>query len=128
MQSTEARQLLETLTNGVDPETGELLPSDNVCAQPTVIRALFRAIGALQAIEKREARQRSLPDNAGKSWSASEDDTLRAAFDAGIDIKELATQHGRTEGAIASRLVRVGRITEQAEAYRPGIHPHPQRD
>lgn len=123
MQPAEARQIIESLANGVDPETGELLPSDGPHARPMVIRALFLAMRALESLEKREARQRSLPDSAGKAWSESEDDTLRAAFDAGTDIKELAASHGRTQGAIAARLVRLGRIAERADAYHRDAEP-----
>lgn len=126
MQPAEARQIVENLANGVDPETGELLPSDGPHARPIVIRALFLAMKALESLEKREARQRSLPDSAGKAWSASEDDALRASFDTGKDIKEIAANHGRTQGAIAARLVRIGRIAERADAYHRGVETSPQ--
>ena len=40
----------------------------------------------------------------------TEDRELLSAFDAGGSIKDISAKHGRTEGAIASRLIRLGRF------------------
>lgn len=56
-------------------------------------------------------------ENAGHSWPESEDKALLAIFDAGMPVKEIAAKHGRTQGAIAARLVRLGRIKERADVY-----------
>lgn len=117
MTSAEAKHLIESLANGVDPGTGEILPEQNPFNNPQVIRALFLAAKALEHMAKREQRERTLPNNAGKAWSEAEDKTLLSAFDSGITVKELSAKHGRTERAIASRLVRLGRIKERADAY-----------
>jgi DNA helicase II / ATP-dependent DNA helicase PcrA len=53
-----------------------------------------------------------LPPRHGLSWSADEDDRLRAAFQAGEAIATIAASHERKVGAITSRLVRLGLITE----------------
>ena len=80
------------------------------------MRALFRSIAALEEIqekekkEERQRRERNLPRNAGKAWDAEEDKTLGAEFEVGISIRELAHKHERTEGAIQSRLMKLGRI------------------
>jgi hypothetical protein len=52
------------------------------------------------------------PLRHGFSWSADEDDQLRAAFQAGEAIAAIAAHHGRKIGAITARLVRLGLITE----------------
>lgn len=41
MSPQEAARILDLLAQGIDPESGELLPQDNVVHSPTVIRALF---------------------------------------------------------------------------------------
>lgn len=40
MELERARTLLTELADGVDPLTGECLPSDSVCNRPEIIRAL----------------------------------------------------------------------------------------
>ena len=80
-----------------------------------MIRALFLALKALERLQDRERRESGLPDNAGKPWSLEEDQRLLGAFDQGIDVDQLAERHLRTRGAIAGRLVRLGRITERSE-------------
>ena len=52
----------------------------------------------------------SQPRNAGKPWTAIEDRKLEDEFDAKMSIALIAQEHGRTHGAIESRLVRLGKI------------------
>jgi hypothetical protein len=114
MSPLEAKKIIDALANGIDPETGEILPSESTFNSPQVIRALFVAVAALDRAVKREERNGSLPDNAGRAWSDEEDKELLVIFDAGTPAKEIAAKHGRTLGAIASRLVRLGRIKDRA--------------
>jgi DNA helicase-2/ATP-dependent DNA helicase PcrA len=53
-----------------------------------------------------------LPARHGHSWSADEDDRLRAMFLEGKAIAAMASAHRRKRGAIRSRLVKLGLITE----------------
>ncbi|HUR81380.1 MAG TPA: hypothetical protein VM733_11475 [Thermoanaerobaculia bacterium] len=55
------------------------------------------------------ARRSSLP-SAGTPWSQDEDARLVREFDASMTIAQIALQHGRSSGAITSRLVKLGRI------------------
>lgn len=111
MTPKEAKQVLEVLARGIDPETGEVLPQDSPVNSPHVIRALFMAVMALeQAGEKPVRAKAEGPGNAGKSWSPEEDEKLLAAFDAGSEVSALAKAHQRTAGAIKSRLIRHGRL------------------
>ncbi len=48
--------------------------------------------------------------NAGKAWTAEEDQRLAAAFDAGEDINALTRQHGRSRLALEIRLAKLGRL------------------
>lgn len=117
MSPNEAKSIIEALANGIDPETGEVLPVQGIFSQPQVIRALFIAAKALDHLATQENRDKTVPENAGKPWSPSEDSELLKRFDAGISMKALAASHGRSNGAIASRLVRLGRIKDRAEVY-----------
>lgn len=49
----------------------------------------------------------------GEPWTPSEDDYLLASWRSGIPIRDIANAHGRTEGAITSRLPRIGVIEER---------------
>lgn len=117
MSPLEARTIINALANGIDPETGEILPAQNKINSPQVIRALFVAVTALDSAAKRAERTKVVPDNAGRSWTEKEEQELLALFDSGISVKDIARKHGRTPGGIASRLVRLGRIKERTDAY-----------
>ena len=111
MTPKEAKQVLEVLARGIDPETGEVLPQDSPINSPHVIRALFMAAMALEQAGDKPVRPKAEgPGKAGKSWSPEEDQRLLAAFDAGTDVPALAKLHERTNGAIRARLIRHGRL------------------
>ena len=105
MDIIKARVIVRTLADGVDPTTGELLPADSVYNSPDVIRALFTLLEA--ASEKKKVEQ--IPNrNAGKPWTEIEDDKLRDEFASKMKIADIAKEHGRTYGAIESRLDHLG--------------------
>lgn len=111
MTSAEALKILCALADGVDPVTGEVLPEDSVFQRPDVIRALFVA---MRAVEE-QASAAPMPtgsarSNAGKPWSPADDLQLRERFLAGVRLRDLAAQFGRTRGAIRARLERLGLI------------------
>ena len=113
MTPEEARRIIQSLADGYDPLSGEQFPPDSVLQHPDVIRALCTAALALQPSAalrpKRLSAHGSAPANQGKPWTALEDKQLCDAFDAQTPIKQLATQHQRTFGAIESRLARLGK-------------------
>lgn len=53
MELSTAKQILSLLADGIDPETGEILPKDSVCNQPEVIRALHFALDCLSHQKQR---------------------------------------------------------------------------
>ncbi len=113
MSPQEAARILDLLAQGIDPDSGELLPSDNVVQSSAVIRALFlasRALGAHPSAAMPEKEKDPSLKQAGKPWTDEEAQRLLAAFDAGTPMDELALAHGRTKGGIRSRLVRLGRV------------------
>ena len=64
MYASYAEEIINALANGINPITGEILPSDNVCNEPDVIRALYAAAELLKKqAEKEQSRQ--MRENAG---------------------------------------------------------------
>ena len=113
MDIERARELLSALADGVDPLTGEVLDRDNVCNRPEIIRALHMALYELDKCEKKTVKKHF--DNAGKPWTEEDEDRLCEMFDSGASRRELCEYFKRTEGAIAARLVRLGKISERKE-------------
>ena len=102
--------ILEALADGVDPMTGEPLPGESVFKSKEVLAALAAGMTALEKKKERQERHSNLPGKAGKPWDAEEDKRLSDAFDEGEPIKALAEVHGRTPGAIKSRLAKLGKL------------------
>lgn len=67
VETAEAMRIIKALANGADAVTGELLPESSPYNNPQVIRTLFQALKALERLNEREKRQRTLPPNAGRS-------------------------------------------------------------
>jgi hypothetical protein len=110
MDEVTALRVIETLANGVHPATGEILPEDNPCQQPDVLRALWLASRALEERRLRALRQSALPANVGKPWSEEENNALIAEFKAGRAMAEMASLHQRTQAGIQARLEKLGLV------------------
>jgi hypothetical protein len=110
MDHAQALEITRLLADGIDPSTGEEFPSESPYQQPKIIRALFLANQAMEHRAEQLRRKRNLPANAGEPWSDEEDRRLVSRFEADASIRELATEHARTMGAIQARLVKLGKI------------------
>lgn len=106
-----ANEVLQSLIQGVDPETGDELPKDTVLNRVDVVRALLTCVSALEIIRARQARRSMLPPSVGKEWSDDELQRLRDEFQKGEPVSNIAAAHGRTVRAIEARLERIGLIT-----------------
>jgi hypothetical protein len=115
MERQEVITVLESLANGVDPQTGNRIPLEAFHSGDTV-RALYTATTLLKGADNPQApapRARTRTTSltaAGTAWSADEDARLGQEFDGGMTISQIALQHGRTSGGITARLVKLGRI------------------
>jgi hypothetical protein len=108
MELQTARQIIDTLAQGIHPVTGEAMPEDSPYNAPPVIRALF---AVSQALHERPVRPpREQPANAGKAWRDEEDAKLAAGFDAGTELKQLAADLARTPFAVETRLIKLGKL------------------
>jgi hypothetical protein len=107
-----ARQIIETLAQGIHPVTGEAMPEDSPYNAPPVIRALYAVARALDGESAAEGarNRRAAPPNAGKAWSAQEDAALETAFDAGVPVTQVAQELGRTRFAVEQRLIKLGKV------------------
>lgn len=76
---------------------------DSVYNSPEIIRALFTILEAL-----RNPSGKSSAQNAGNPWTDIEEDQLRNEFNSNMRITDIAREHGRSRGAIESRLERLG--------------------
>ena len=124
MELQNARQIIDTLAQGIHPVTGEAMPEDSPYNSPPVIRALFAVSHALEQVPARPsvpapaaeaaakpARPRAAPPvNAGKPWGAEDDMVLVSGFDRGDDLKVLADALGRTRFGIEQRLIKLGKV------------------
>ena len=110
MNEAQALNILESLANGTDPQTGEIYPPDSPYQRAEVVRALFLARAALERASESAKRRQALPVNTGKPWSGDDDARLAAGYDAGRSVLELAREHDRTQGSIQARLVKLGKI------------------
>jgi len=111
MTTEEARAILATIADGFDPRTGEAFPRDGLWSDPAVLRALFAAVKALERpprVLPGERPPRVPPGNAGVPWTPAEDEALRREYASERNILTLARSHGRSRGAIAARLDRLG--------------------
>jgi len=112
MNTKRALEIISLLSDGLNPYTGEVL-TDNAYQHPDTVRALYKAKEALIRLINIEKRQKDLPEHTGMNWSEEEENQLVALFDSGTKIKDLAKIHKRTEGAIRSRLGKLGKIERE---------------
>ena len=109
MNPSQALEVVRSLANGVDPQTGEVFDADSPYQRAQTTRALFAAADALEQRERADKRRETLPPKTGAAWSEEEDRALLAGFDAGRAVSELALEHQRTAHGIRSRLQKYGR-------------------
>ena len=111
MDKLKAREILSVLAEGIDPYTGEVLPDDHICNKGDVLRALQIAVSVLS----KDNKSKNPPENAGKPWDVETDAELSKMYDENTQIKDLCGYFKRTRGSIASRLVRLGKISSSDE-------------
>ena len=126
MELSTAKQILSLLADGIDPETGEILPEDSVCNQPEVIRALHFALDCLSHQKQRRKAGISYV-NQGKAWTAEEESMLTRLFRKGESNAQIQMELQRSESAVSARLVQLGLI-EHREEYRVRDKKHSENN
>jgi hypothetical protein len=110
MEITEAIRIVKAVAEGINPFTGEVFPADSIYQHPEMVRALYRAVAAMEIHQKWEARKSQLPENAGKPWTDEDDRQLISEYDSGVKIRDLANKFKRTYKSIEARLEMHGKI------------------
>jgi hypothetical protein len=128
MKEERARHILQALVQGVDPLTGEELPTGTILQQADVLRALLAGVVALEQTTARAQRRAQLPDNVGRPWSEDEEQTLIAAFKSNDPLPDIAARHGRTLRAIEARLERLGLLTPEQRTTNNSFVKEPDSD
>lgn len=103
-----AKDLLTILADGINPVTGEVLPTYDSCNQVEVVRALHAVLNYLNLRDQKNTKQQL--ENAGKPWSDVEKEILVNEYRSGLKINEISKRHGRSRGAIEAKLVQLGLI------------------
>ncbi|MDD5094686.1 MAG: hypothetical protein PHV74_09950 [Dehalococcoidia bacterium] len=126
MDHAKAKRVLETLANGTDPATGEVLPESSPYNDADVIRALFFAARQLQITQSRfkkttaEKQQENIskgrPKNTGLPWDNESREYVTVSFRKGASVDQIAAKLDRTRGSIIAELKRQGLVSEEAAA------------
>ncbi len=103
-------EILESLANGINPITGEIFPDDSPYQEAQIVRALFNAVIELKRKSSKKNNQINL-ENQGRKWTEQEDQQLKESFNKGFKTSEISKLHGRTYGAIRSRLEKLSLIS-----------------
>lgn len=112
MNIEEAILILETLLSGINPDTGEVISSKNIYSSTKVRQAINFVI-----IQLDSKRGKIKYPNSGKVWEKEEDLSLSKEFYEDIPLHEISKIHGRTLGAINSRLLKLGLIEKDDNLF-----------
>ena len=97
----------------MNPVTGEILGDNDSCNQVEIVRALNTV---LRTFDKQPPKaNKKSPENAGRVWTKEDEKDLCRMFDAGYTKEEICCHFKRSTGAIAAKLVRLGKISERDE-------------
>ncbi|MEL4016531.1 hypothetical protein [Dryocola clanedunensis] len=122
--------MLKALANGINPDTGELLPRTSIAHAPDLIRQLFtlaeefiqRPTEKKTRLTPEERQQKNLaqgkPAKSFFPWSEDEKQRLEADYRAGKTPEMLSHEFCRSVRAVAIQLEKMGLITaEQLLSY-----------
>lgn len=115
MKRETALTILETLLDGADPVTGEVLPEGHVCLEPNVMRALHTAVVALQMPETENDAQTSAYPltkrgrlNAGRVWTEADNQKLIQLYLDGKSMEDICRLLQRRARGVNNQLRYLG--------------------
>lgn len=126
-QYQKARAVLQSLIQGLDPETGAELPKEAIVNRIEINRSMIAAVTAMEQVEARILRRAQLPESVGKTWTDEEQQRLRAEFADSEPIPLIATKHQRTIRAIEARLERLGLLRPDQRTTNNSFMGQPSR-
>lgn len=119
MEILEAKKIVISLANGIDPITGDIFSDDSPYRHPAIVESLFTvannlrySTGSKKTAEEKKAQNLTdgKPKNAGLPWTKELKAEVTVLFGEGKKLDELAEHFERTEGAISSELRHQGVI------------------
>ena len=105
MELPRTLEILDALSSGINPITGEQLENSGPLQHAEVVRALFVALDAVQRRANALKRKSTRPTNTGQTWTREEVAQLCVRYSQKMPIWEIANAHGRSTGAVVARLV-----------------------
>jgi hypothetical protein len=126
-QYQKARAVLQSLIQGLDPETGAELPKEAIVNRIEINRSMIAAVTAMEQVEARILRRAQLPESVGKTWTDEEEQRLKAEFADSEPIPLIATKHQRTIRAIEARLERLGLLRPDQRTTNNSFMGQPSR-
>ena len=122
MRIETAKQLLQTLLEGENPETGEVLPEEHVLHNEDIQEALRLALGRMPGPKDRDNPlvTRSGRLNAGRVWTESDVEELRRLLAEGLTLAQIARRTDRRVRGIRRKIERI-KAQEEAAARRKEI-------
>jgi hypothetical protein len=132
MELSEARTIVTTLADGVDPIAGEVFAADSPYNHPLIIRALHAVLrqASTPRVKKSldERRRHNLevgrPRNAGLPWTDEGRTRVASGFQNGRTLEELAAEVERSRAAIHAELIRQGLVEPVAVQNAPATNEH----
>ena len=112
MELERAKEIIQALADGVDPYTGDRFPADGPYQRADTVRALYTILEAAESGTKPKKPVDPNKPRAGGKWTEEEEQRLRDAFHARKPFADIAKDHGRTQGAITARLVKLGLVED----------------
>ena len=122
MDPKKAIFLIETLANGIDPVSGEVLPDTSPYNNVEVVRALHFALKnivlpkkAKKTVQEKqnENLSKGLPKNYGLPWDDDSKKYAMEEFNAGTPVSVIAGALARKSSAVISLLAREGALTQE---------------
>ena len=71
-QYQKARAVLQSLIQGLDPDSGAELSRDAIVNRIEINRSMLTAVKAIEQVEARQLRRAQLPESVGKTWTDDE--------------------------------------------------------
>jgi len=102
MNNDQLLNILKSLSEGIDPDSKNILSNNHILNRPSVIRALCKALVALEEIGF----------NREYKWTITEESMLLKYYYSGFDVTYIAHEMGKASESIILKLVELDLIDD----------------